>query len=70
METLELSVSKDDRRQNINLRNKVFFELMKRGAKAQNNGEITINMVNNWFYSKNENSAIEQVFIEIRDSIT
>lgn len=70
METIELSVSKTERRELIHLRNQVFFELMKRGAKAQNNGEITINMVNNWFYGKNENSAIEQVFTEIRDSIT
>ena len=70
METIDLSVSKTERRALIHLRNQVFFELMKRGAKAQNNGEITINMVNNWFYGKNENSSIEQVFIEIRDSIT
>lgn len=69
METIELSVSKDDRRQNINLRNKVFFELMKQGLKTQNEGEFTINMVNNWFYGKNENSTIESVFLQVRDRI-
>ena len=70
METFELSVSKAERRQNINLRNKVFFELMKQGLKTQNEGEFTINMVNNWFYGKNENGTIERVFLQIRDSIS
>lgn len=69
METFELSVSKADRRQFTHLRNKVFFELMKRGLKTHNNGEFTINMVNNWFYGKNENSTIEQVFTELKTGV-
>ena len=62
-------VKKDDRRQYINLRNKVFFELMNQGLKTQNEGEFTINMVNNWFYGKNENSTIERIFLQIREGI-
>ncbi len=69
MQTIELSVSKADRRHFIHLRNKVFFELMKRGLKTQNNGEFTINMVNNWFYGKNESSTIEQIFLELKEGV-
>ena len=67
METIELSVSKTERRALIHLRNQVFFELMKQGLRTRSNGEFTINMVNNWFYGKNENSTIERIFIQIRE---
>lgn len=69
METFELSVSKTERRALIHLRNKVFFELMKQNLRTQSDGEFTINMVNNWFYGKNENSTIESIFLQIRDRI-
>lgn len=67
METIDLSVSKKERRDFIHLRNKVFFEIMKQGLTTQNGGEFTINMINNWFYGKNESNTIEQAFIQVRD---
>lgn len=60
-----LAVTLEQRRANIHLETEILVTLVNRGLKTSNNGNFTINMVHNWFYGRNNNETIEQVFREL-----